>query len=62
MKFFLGVGSRQKNPVSRPPKTVVDPGRSMRIRHWEQVFLVMPPEVEVSMKKKIFCAALGMIK
>jgi len=62
IKYFLGAGSRQKNPVSRPPKTVVDRDRAMRGGRWVNGFLVMPPWVEVQMEKKIFGAALGMIK
>ena len=64
MKFFLEVGSREGNPASHTPKVVVGSGWSMRSRRWENGFLVMPPEVEslYFMKRKIFFAALGMIK
>jgi hypothetical protein len=64
MKFFLEVRSREGNPASHTPKMVVGSGRSMRSRRWEDGFLVMPPEVEglYFMKRKIFFAALRMIK
>jgi hypothetical protein len=64
MKFFLEIRSREENPASHSPKIVVGSGRSMRRRRWENGFLVMPHEVEGLnfMKRKIFRAALGMIK
>jgi len=64
IKFFLEVGSRQENPTSHTPKAVVGSCRSMRSRRRENGSLVMPPEVEGLdfLKRKIFCAASGMIK
>ena len=64
MKFFVEVGSWQGNPASHTPKAAVGSGLSMRSRRWENGFQVMPPKVEGLdfMKRKIFFAALGMIK
>lgn len=64
IKFFLEVGSREGNPASHTPKVVVGSGCSMRRRRLKNVFLVIPPEVEGLdfISRKIFFAALGMIK
>jgi hypothetical protein len=64
INFFLEAGSRKGNPASHTPRVAVGSGWSMQSRRLKNGLLIMLPEVNGLdfMKRKISCAALGMIK
>jgi len=62
IKFSLGAGCRQENPASLAPERMVDEGRAMGRGRRAPGILVMAPAVKVTMKKKMFFAAVDMIK